>query len=62
MNLHKVHLKQRNLSDVNLLEVKRINLEHQKERLLFEVDQDIIYFIKKDIQRLINYLKINKNK
>ena len=60
MNLHKVHLEQRNLSDVNLLEVKRINLEHQKERLLFEVDQDIIYFIKKDIQRLINYLKINK--
>ena len=46
-----------NLPSIPLKEIKRVNLEHQQQRLLKEIDESLIYFIKKDIQKLINYLK-----
>jgi hypothetical protein len=46
-----------NLPTIPLKEIKRVNLEHQQQRLLKEIDESLIYFIKKDIQKLINYLK-----
>ena len=46
-----------NVPSIPLKEIKRVNLEHQKQRLNKAVDESLIEFLKNDIKKLINYLK-----
>lgn len=46
-----------NVDTIPLKEIKRVNLDVQKERLDKAVDESLIEFLKNDIKKLINYLK-----
>jgi len=46
-----------NVPTIPLKEIKRVNLDVQKERLDKAVDESLIEFLKNDIKKLINYLK-----
>jgi hypothetical protein len=49
-----------NVATIALKEIKRVNLEHQKERLATETDKETIIFLKQDIYKLENYGKLSR--